>query len=184
MNGTYEVNLVRSPQIAPPVRREIIDLCTIAFGGRESFEPLFDFLQEQGVHALGRLDGALVSHAVYTTRWMQVNDGSLLRCAFVDAVATLPTYQRKGYGAAAMRRLAQEMAAENFEIAGLSTGTHAFYESFGWERWRGPLAGRTEHGLVLTPDEDGVMVLRLPGTPDFDIEHDLLSIEDQITRIW
>ncbi len=184
MTQTYHVAIYRTGQIEPPVRRQIIDLCTIAFGHKESFEPLFDFLQEQGVHALGRLDGVLVSHAVYTPRWMQVNDGPLLRCAFVDAVATLPEHQRKGFGAAVMRRLAQEMPGEGFEIGGLSTGTPVFYESVGWERWRGPLAGRTANGLVLTPQEDGVMVLRLPKTPAFDPAQDRLSIEDQISRIW
>ncbi len=128
MSREYSIAVCRTEQLEPPVRREIIDLCNAAFQGRESFEPLFNFIPSGGVHTLGRLDGALVSHAVYATRWMQVNEGPLLRCAFVDAVATLPEHWRKGCGAAVMRRLAEEMAAEDFDIGGLCTSTPAFYE--------------------------------------------------------
>ncbi len=184
MTQAYSVILYRTEELEPHVRREIIDLCNAAFEGRESFEPLFNFIPSGGAHALGRLDGALVSHAVYTTRWTQINAGPLLRCAFVDAVATLPGQRRKGYGAAVMRRLAEEMAAAGFGMGGLSTSTPAFYEATGWEQWRGPLAGRTANGLVIVEPEDPVMVLRLPHTPPFDIRRDQLSIEDQGGRIW
>ncbi len=184
MTGTYQVNIYRTGELDVATRREIINICNLAFEGRELFEPLFDFIQEGGVHALGRLDGMLVSHAVYGTRWMQVNEGPLLRCAFVDAVATLPEHRHKGYGAQVMRSLAQEMALEGYQMGGLSTGSPAFYESTGWMQWRGILAGRTATGLVILQPEDPVMVLRLPGTPDFDIERDQLSIEEQGNRIW
>jgi hypothetical protein len=49
--------------------------------------------------------------------------------------------------------------------------------------WRGPLAGRLEEGLVPTPEQRGVMVLRLPSTPLLDLDA-LLTIECQPSRIW
>jgi len=48
--------------------------------------------------------------------------------------------------------------------------------------WRGQLAGRGEDGLVFTPDQQGVMVLRLAHTPLLDLDS-LLTIEIA-GRIW
>ena len=106
---------------------------------------------------------------------------AILRTAFVDAVSTLPEYQGRGYGSAAMRRLAAEIG--DYEIACLQTDRMAFYERLGWEVWRGPLAGRGEQGLIPTPDQRGVMVFRLPQTPPLDLDGQL-TIERQPNRIW
>lgn len=54
---------------------------------------------------LGYLDAELVGHAVVTTRWLQPSGLPVLRTAYVDAVSTLPRYQRLGYGSAVMRHL-------------------------------------------------------------------------------
>ena len=44
---------------------------------------------------------------------------------------------------------------------GLSAGIPAFYERFGWQRWRGPTFVRQTDELLRTPqDDDTVMVLR------------------------
>ena len=59
-----------------------------------------------------------------------------------------------------MRRVATEIAG--FELGALSTGIPAFYERLGWERWRGPIA-------IPTRPQDSAMVLRLPGTPELDL---------------
>ena len=48
--------------------------------------------------------------------------------------------------------------------------------------WRGPLAGRSEQGLVPTPEQTGIMVLRLSQTPALDL-HSTLTIECQPGRI-
>jgi GNAT superfamily N-acetyltransferase len=177
----YTVNTCATPELNDPLRAEIIALCTLAFNG-EDFNRLFEYIPD-GVDVLGYLGDQLVSHAILSTRWMQINDGPLLRCAYVDAVATHPDHRRKGYGAAVMRQLAEEMVRLEYQIAGLSTSTPAFYQSVGWEIWRGPLAGRTATGLVETIEEDPVMILRLPVTPSFEIARDRLSIEQQ-GRIW
>src|SRR5439155_1283171 len=46
-----------------------------------------------------------------------------------------------------------------------------------------PLAGRSGAGLIPTPDQRGVMILRLRDTPSLDLDT-LLTIEVQPTRIW
>ena len=80
-----------------------------------------------------------------------------------------------------MRRLAAEI--DNYEIGCLQTDKPGFYERLGWELWRGPLAGRGDDGLIPTPDQRGVMILRLRQTPALDL-HGRLTIEAQPHRIW
>lgn len=71
----------------------------------------------------------------------------------------------------------------DYDVACLETELVGFYERLGWEEWRGPLAGRSDQGLIPTPDQSGVMILRLPRTPDLDRDA-LLTIEATEARIW
>ncbi len=80
-----------------------------------------------------------------------------------------------------MRHLASVVS--DYDIACLETERAAFYERLGWKEWRGPLAGRSEEGLIATPDQTGVMILRLPRTPELDPDA-LLTIEAHPARIW
>ena len=105
----------------------------------------------------------------------------ILRTAFVDAVSTLPSRQNQGYGSATMQRLAEKIG--DYEIGCLQTDRTSFYAHLGWEEWRGLLAGRSDDGLIPTPDQRGVMVLRLPNTPPLDLDA-ALTIERQGERIW
>jgi GNAT superfamily N-acetyltransferase len=132
-------------------------------------------------HFLAYDEDALVSHAVITTRGVQAEGLPILRTAFVDAVSTLPSRQNHGYGTATMRRLAERIA--DYEIGCLQTDRTSFYAHLGWEEWRGPLAARSDDGLIPTPGQRGVMVLRLPITPPLDLDA-TLSIERQPERIW
>jgi hypothetical protein len=50
------------------------------------------------------------------------------------------------------------------------------------EVWRGPLAGRRATQLLPTPEQKGIMILRLARTPPLDVER-LLVIEDD-GRLW
>jgi aminoglycoside 2'-N-acetyltransferase I len=119
---------------------------------------------------------------VATTRWLQTDGSPLLRTAFVDAVSTLPSHQRRGVGSSVMRRLASSI--DDYEVGCLQTDAAVtFSERLGWESWRGPLAGRTDDGLVPTREQHGVMVLRLPATPWLDLDA-LLTIERQASRYW
>ena len=132
-------------------------------------------------HFLAYDGNTLVSHAVVTMRGVQPEGLPILRTAFVDAVSTLPSRQNQGYGSATMRCLAERIG--DYEIGCLQTDRTSFYAHLGWEEWCGPLAGRSDDGLIPTPDQRGVMVLRLPNTPSFDLRA-ALTIESQPERIW
>ena len=161
-------------------RRDVIDLC-IAAHELDGFEQLFELIPPDGLHVLGHRGGELVSHAVVTTRWAQPDGEPVLHTGYVDAVSTRPDLQGRHYGSAVMTRLAATIA--DHELGCLQTDRVAFYERLGWELWRGPLAGRSDHGLVPTPEQAGVMVLRTPRSPRLDLDA-LLSIECQPNRIW
>jgi aminoglycoside 2'-N-acetyltransferase I len=161
-------------------RSAIIDVC-IAAHDEENFKNLFTYIPSGGRHILVYRGAELVSHGVATTRWVEPAGRGELTTAYVDAVSTLPIHQGRGYASAMMRRLAAEVV--DYDIACLQTDIPAFYERLGWELWRGPLAGRSENGLIPTPEQRGVMVLRLPRTPPLDLEAQL-TIECQPERIW
>jgi aminoglycoside 2'-N-acetyltransferase I len=175
------VDVFATEDLSAAQKAEIVDVC-IAAHDQEDFRRLFThFIKSGGRHFLAADGSRLVSHAVVTTRWAQPDGGPELRTAFVDAVSTLPQYQGRGYGSATMRRLAASIG--DYEIGCLQTDRVSFYDRLGWELWTGPLAGRTDDGLVPTPEQRGVMVLRLPGTPPLDLAAPL-SIERQPDRIW
>ena len=131
---------------------------------------------------MAHLDRELVGHAVITTRWLRPDGLPYLRCAYVDAVATAPTHQRQGIGGAVMRRMAEAAEADGFEIGGLESELRGFYEPLGWERWRGARAAQTDGGLVSTPDEEAVFVLRIARTPPLDLDGPLTIKADG--RFW
>lgn len=169
----------RTEDLADATRAAIIHVCFSAFQ-EEDFLRLFSYIPAGGRHFLAYHGTTLVSHAVVTTRWLQPDDQPLLKTAYVDAVATLPAYQGQGYGSAVMRHLAQNIA--DYEIAGLQTDRPEFYARLGWELWRGVLGGRSEQGIVPTPEQKGVMILRLPRTPPLKLDG-RLTIE-QAGRVW
>jgi len=170
----------RTSALEQRTRDRIVSLCIEAHEDVE-FARLFDHLPPEGLHVLGWMRGRLVGHAVVTDRWLQVAAGPLLRTAYVDAVAVSPGVQGRGVGSALMRRLADVITA--FDVACLQTDRVGFYERLGWEEWRGPLGGRSADGLVPTPQQRGVMVLRLPRTPELDPAAPL-SIEASRETIW
>jgi aminoglycoside 2'-N-acetyltransferase I len=144
------------------------------------FENLFSYLPEDGLHVLAWRGEALIGHAVVTTRWLQAGGGPRLRTAYVDAVATSPDSQGQGVGSGVMEHLASLVT--EWDIACLETERESFYARLGWEVWRGPLAGRTDVGLIPTPDQTGIMILRLPNSPHLDLEAPLTIEVNQ--RIW
>jgi aminoglycoside 2'-N-acetyltransferase I len=171
---------LRTSELDESIRSAVIRLCIDAHQ-EEDFRNLFSYLPPDGLHVLADLGGELVGHAVVTTRWLQPLDLPLLRTAYVDAVATSPAQQRQGVGSAVMHHLASALG--DYDVACLETDRVSFYARLGWEEWRGPLAGRTDEGLIPTPDQKGVMILCLPRTPELDPET-LLTIEVHPARIW
>jgi len=121
-----------------------------------------------GVHFLVEEGGAIVSHASVVER--ELHTGAYrLQTGYVEAVATLPGYQRRGFGTAIMKEVGDHID-RSFELGALGTGVLAFYERLGWKVWKGPTFVRTERGPVPTPDEDGFILVLLTATsPDLDV---------------
>jgi aminoglycoside 2'-N-acetyltransferase I len=171
----------RTEELTKETRISIVKLC-VAAHHEEDFNNLFFYVPSGGRHFLAYHENRLVSHAMVTTRWLQPEGHPLLKTAYVDAVSTLPSHQGQGFGSAVMRRLAEEIEAE-YIIPCLETDQQGFYERLCWQTWRGPLAGRSENGLVPTPEQHGIMILRLSQTPALNLDS-MLTIECQPGRIW
>lgn len=174
------LSTVRTGDVDKTLRSTIVRLC-VAAHREQDFENLFSYLSADGLHVLAKEAEELVGHAVVTTRWLQPGDLPLLRTAYVDAVATSPHHQRRGVGSAVMKYLASVVT--DYLIACLETERVEFYQRLGWEEWKGPLGGRSEQELIPTPDQKGIMILRLPLTPQLDL-NDQLTIEAGEFRIW
>lgn len=181
MEATFILQVAKTCDLSGDVRAQVINLCEEAHG--VDFSKLFDYLPSDGLHVIGYHGMVMAAHAVRTTRWAQPEGHPPLKTAYIDAVSTRADMQGKGIGSAVMRRLAEEIAGEDYRLCALETDRPRFYTRLGWEVWRGPLAGRRDNGLVPTPAAEGhVLILRLPSTPFFDITG-LLTIEDQ-GRFW
>ena len=181
MTESLLVRSVNTEDLDPATRTAIIQVC-VAAHQEVDFKNLFTYVRSGGLHLLAYHNRLLVSHALVTTRWLQPEGFQPLKTAYIDAVATLPAYQGQGYGSAVMRRVAEDIDRE-YIIACLETEKIGFYERLGWQSWRGPLAGRSDAGLIPTPEQRGIMILRLSQTPRLDLDS-MLTIECQTGRIW
>ena len=163
------VRRVPTRQLTPDDVAVIRDLLSRAFPtGDEAFTEDDWEHAVGGTHFLLEADDRIVSHASVVERDLHVGDRHL-RTGYVEAVATDPDYQGKGFGSRVMRDVGEHIR-EHFELGALGTGRHAFYERLGWLTWRGPSAVRTAGGSVRTPDEDGfILVLPTPRTPALDV---------------
>jgi aminoglycoside 2'-N-acetyltransferase I len=184
VSESIEIISTRTEDLNAATRAAIIDVCIQAHN-QEDFQHLFTYIPAGGLHFLAYRTGikraqTLVSHAVVTTRWLQPEGQPLLKTAYIDAVATLPAYQGQGIGSALMRHLA--LGITDYEIGCLETDRVTFYARVGWEEWRGPLAGRQGTELLPTPEQKGIMILRLPQTPPLDLDRALTIEYDG--RIW
>jgi aminoglycoside 2'-N-acetyltransferase I len=173
-----QLEVVSNDLLSPQTRSEVVALCTRAF--EENYSPLLAPLHG-AVHVLGRLGPKLVTHALWVTRWLQAGTKPIMRTAYVEAVATEQAYRRRGFATAVMKRLAQEIRA--YDLGGLSPFSVAYYARLGWELWRGPLFIRTDDGLLPTLEAEDVMILRLPNTPDLDLDAPL-SAEWREGELW
>ena len=131
-----------------------------------------------GVHFYVEEDGDPIAHASVVERFLETG-GHRLRTGYVEADATRPDRRRRGIGSQLIDDLSDYVTHE-FELGALGTGEFAFYERYGWERWRGLTSVRAETGeLLRTPNEDGyVMILRTMRTPSD------LDLSWQITCDW
>ena len=147
------------------------ELLWAAFADDEDGEFTEDDWQHSigGVHFVLEVDTEIVCHASVVGREIQVG-GRPLRTGYVEAVATAPGQQLRGYGSAVMRELASHIEP-NFELGALGTGRQSFYERLGWQIWRGPSYVRTAGGLERTAEDDGyILVLATPSSPALDLD--------------
>jgi aminoglycoside 2'-N-acetyltransferase I len=172
------IEIVESRSLPPSTLREICELCTEAY--QEDFTGAFESLGP-GVHVLGRSQGQIVSHAMWVDRTLQPGRRAPLRTAYIEAVATTPIFQRRGFASEVLNHLAQLI--QSYELGALSPSDEQIYARLGWERWRGPLFIRAGAELRPTP-HDSVMILRLANTPaDLDLEEPL-SAEWRAGELW
>jgi aminoglycoside 2'-N-acetyltransferase I len=169
-------SLVPGAHLSLEERREILTLCSLAF--ETNYAPIYATFSDP-VHILARLDEKLVSHALWNTRWLRCGNSPIVRTAYVEAVATDPPYQRRGFATGVMLELQAHIL--EYELGCLSPAVDGLYERLGWEYWRGPVSVRTKNGLLSTPYE--VMVLRLQRTPALDLDGPL-SAEWRPGELW
>ena len=155
---------------------QILDLCRACW-------PDGDFTTDDLEHALGgrhflaEADGRVVGHTAVVPRMLEL-EGRPLRAGYVEAVATLPSFRRRGIASRLMAD-ANRHIETTYELGALSTGEHRFYERLGWRRWTGETWVREPDGpLVRTEDEDdGVMVLATAALPP-------LTLAERLTCGW
>ena len=113
-------------------------------------------------------DDVIVAHGAVVERTLVAGDRRF-RSGYVEGVATVRSYRRRGLGSMVMHKIA-EIIERDFELGALSTGVQDYYERLGWERWRGPTYVDSSSGRVRTEDEDdGILVLRTATSRDLDL---------------
>ena len=165
---------------------EVVEIRSIlerAFGDGEEA-----FADDDWTHALGGLhlvldvDGAIVTHAAVVERRLHLGERPV-RTGYVEAVATAPGHEHRGFGSLVMEAVNAHIRA-TFDLGALGTGRHHFYERLGWLTWRGPAYVRTAGGPRRTPDDEGyILVLPTPTSPPFDLEEPI-SCEPRIGEDW
>ena len=154
------VELAHTGSLPPAVLADCRALVGDAFDGDLSPEDWQHCLG--GVHALARVDGALVAHAALVQRTL-VHRGRALRCGYLEGVAVRPGCRRAGHGSAVVGAL-EDLGRGAYDLLALSTTDEArpLYEGRGWVPWRGPTYALTPSGVVRTEEEDdAVLVLPL-----------------------
>ena len=159
-------------------REELVALCDLAY--EEDMEEIINQFDDP-VHVLGEFQGKMVCHALWVTRFLQPEGFPPLRTAYVEAVATHPDFQHRGFASAIMRKVVEEI--QDFDIAGLAPFNVDYYARLGWELWRGIMFERKEAGLVASPADERVMIYRLPRTPALDLDA-AISVEWRKGEVW
>lgn len=160
-----DIKVVRSADMTDAQAVEVADLCGPIFNC--DYRELMA-LAPIRTHVLGYEDGRLVAHALWLDRPLRIAWGPWFDAAYVEGVATHPDYRGRGYGAAIMRRLQEEI--QSYPLGALSPAEDVvdWYGALGWERWQGPLWIEEECSVQPTPDEI-VLVYRTPKTPPLNL---------------
>ena len=145
----------------------------------EDYGPYQDAFKDP-IHILGKIEDRLISHALWITRWLQLEGHLLLRTAYIEAVATDSAYRRRGYATVIMQTLAEQI--QDYNLGALSPAETSLYSRLGWEFWHGPLYARRDGKWVFVKDEKA-MILRTSKTPPLDLQLPL-SIEWRPGEVW
>ena len=157
------IRVVPSAALSAGEWSALTDLCVAAFN--EPWDGYWESIGP-GVHVLAEHPGrGIIAHAAIVDRLLYPGDG-VLRAGYVEAVAVVPDWQRRGLGTRVMEVI-NGLIDERYELGTLGTGSHPFYARLGWVIWQGPAWVRQPGGrLERTPDEDGGIMARLtPATP-------------------
>lgn len=108
-----------------------------------------------GIHALAYDGDELVGHASVIQRRL-LHGGRALRTGYVEAVGVRADRRRRGHAGALMDEL-ERVIRGAYELGALGATDDAvpFYESRGWQPWRGITSALTPTGILRTPDDDG-----------------------------
>jgi aminoglycoside 2'-N-acetyltransferase I len=174
----FNIQVVHSKLISETSKKEIILLCNRAY--EQDLESLLETFVD-ATHILGYFDGALVSHALWVTRSLQAGTDPIMRTAYVEAVATDSKYRNRGFASSVMKHLIGEI--QDYDLAALSPFSVEYYGQLGWELWHGPLFIRKNNKLQPSPDDEEVMIFRLPKTPTLDLNAPL-SAEWREGELW
>ncbi len=178
MSEPIALQVASTTDLDKKTRREILTLCTAAFG--EPFDALFDFLPPDGLHVLARIPregrggSQLASHAVATQRTFRVGNGPKMRVAYIDAVATLPGMRGGGLGSRVMRHLMEQSSATH-QVGGLNTFIPAWYARMGWQEWAGTFALEDDGKTTPSFPKGSVMVYCFAHTPEFSLDGRLVA---------
>jgi aminoglycoside 2'-N-acetyltransferase I len=176
--GQFSIQVIDRKLISGTLRQEIISLCNRAY--EENMASLFETFVN-ATHILGYCEGELVSHALWVTRYLQAGTNPIMRAAYIEAVATEADYRKRGFASSIMNHLIDEI--QDYELAALSPFSVEFYRRLGWELWSGPLFIRKNEKLLASPDDEEVMIFRLPKTPPLDLNAPL-SAEWRAGEPW
>ena len=108
------------------------------------------------MHWLAEVDGAIaLSHASVVERRLEAGDRAL-QTGYLEAVATLPAFKRRGYGSMVVPARRRSTCSPGVELGALFDECPGFCLSLGWEPWLGPTFVRSgRQGLERTKEDDG-----------------------------
>jgi aminoglycoside 2'-N-acetyltransferase I len=126
-----------------------------------------------GMHAIVLEDAHVIAHAAVIQRRI-MHQGRALRTGYVEAVAVRADRRRRGHAASLMAKL-ERIIRDAYDIGALGASDMAkpFYESRGWQKWRGPSSALTPFGVVRTNEDDGGIYV-LPVTLPLDLDEPIV----------
>lgn len=113
-----------------------------------------------GTRVIGLIENKVVAHAAIVPRRIWLDDIEH-QVGYLEGVAVLPQFQRRGVGSALLDYLS-EFASKNYQWSMLSSGEKYFYRKHGWQDFLGQSFVLIADKEIATPTEDeGLMYLAM-----------------------